>query len=53
MYTGVRVSELVNVKLKDADLLAMNLTVAWGKGGKRREVPLKCEVIDAVKEYLE
>lgn len=53
LYTGVRVSELVNVKLKDVDVLAMNLTVAWGKGGKRREVPLKGEVIDALREYLE
>ena len=53
LYTGVRVSELVNVKLKDIDVLSMNLTVAWGKGGKRREVPLKGEVIDAVREYLE
>lgn len=35
------------------DELAMNLTVAWGKGGKRREVPLKGEVIDALREYLE
>jgi len=53
LYTGVRVSELVNVKLRDIDVLAMNLTVAWGKGGKRREVPLKGEVIEAVREYLE
>lgn len=53
LYTGVRVSELVNVKLKDIDVLAMNLTVAWGKGGKRREVPLKGEVIEAIREYLE
>lgn len=53
LYTGVRVSELVNVKLKDIDVLAMNLTVAWGKGGKRREVPLKNEVIEAIKEFLE
>ncbi|MBU3144619.1 tyrosine-type recombinase/integrase [Clostridium sp. CF012] len=53
LYTGVRVSELVNVKLRDVDMLSMNLTVAWGKGGKRREVPLKGEVVDSVKEYLE
>ncbi|WP_411682652.1 tyrosine-type recombinase/integrase [Clostridium thailandense] len=53
LYTGVRVSELVNINLKDIDVLAMNLTIAWGKGGKRREVPLKGEVIDALKEYLE
>lgn len=53
LYTGIRVSELVNIKLKDVDVLAMNLTVAWGKGGKRREVPLKGDVIDELKEYLE
>ena len=53
LYTGVRVSELVNVKLRDVDLLSMNLTIAWGKGGKRREIPLKGEVIEAIKEYLQ
>jgi integrase/recombinase XerD len=53
LYTGVRVSELVSIKLKDVDMLAMNLTIACGKGGKRREIPLKTEVIEAVKEYLE
>jgi integrase/recombinase XerD len=53
LYTGVRVSELVNVKLRDIDLLSMNLTIAWGKGGKRREVPLKGDVVEAIKEYLQ
>lgn len=53
LYTGVRVSELVNIKLRDVDLLSMNLTVAWGKGGKRREMPLKGEVIEVIKEYLQ
>jgi len=36
LYTGVRVSELVNIKLRDLDILSMNLTISWGKGGKRR-----------------
>ncbi|MBU3190298.1 tyrosine-type recombinase/integrase [Clostridium bowmanii] len=53
LYTGLRVSELVNIKLKDIDLLAMNLTISCGKGSKRREIPLKGEVIEAIKEYLE
>ncbi|NMM65127.1 tyrosine-type recombinase/integrase [Clostridium sp. P21] len=53
LYTGVRVSELVNIKLKDIDILSLNLTITWGKGGKRREVPLKSEVVDSIKEYLE
>lgn len=53
LYSGIRVSELVNIKLKDVDMLAMNLIISWGKGGKRREVPLKGEVIEAIKKYLE
>ncbi len=52
MYTGVRVTELVTIKLKDLDFLTMQLTVT-GKGNKQREVPLKTEVIEVVKEYLE
>ena len=51
LYTGVRVSELVNIKLKDVDVLAMNLIVAWGE--RWEKVPLRGEVIDAPKEYLE
>jgi len=52
LYTGLRVSELVTVRLSDIDLFALSLTVR-GKGGKVREVPLKPEVINAIKEYLE
>ena len=53
LYTGVRVSELVNLRLRDLDCLGMVLKVAWGKGGKVREVPLRTEVVDAIQEYLE
>lgn len=52
LYTGVRVSELVNIKIKDLDLLTLNLKVI-GKGGKYREVPLKPEVAEVIKEYLQ
>lgn len=52
LYTGIRVSELVSLKIKDIDLLTLNLKVV-GKGGKYREVPLKAEVAEAVREYLE
>lgn len=41
LYTGLRVSELCDIKLK-----------IFGKGGKVREVPLKLEVMEAIKEYL-
>ena len=33
LYTGLRVGELVNLKIKDIDLLTMNVQVV-GKGGK-------------------
>lgn len=52
LYTGLRVGELVNLKIKDLDLLTLNLKVV-GKGGKYREVPLKAEVADTIKVYLE
>ncbi len=51
LYTGLRVSELVSLRLKDIDMLAATMTVAWGKGGKYREVPLRQEVVEAIKEY--
>ena len=48
LYTGLRVSELVNLKIKNIDLLIMNLKVV-GKGGKYREVPLKTEAAEIYK----
>lgn len=52
LYTGLRVSELVGIKIKDIDLLTLNLKVV-GKGGKYREVPLKAEAAQAIKDYLD
>lgn len=52
LYTGIRVSELVSIKLKDIDFLTMQLKVL-GKGGKAREIPLRLEVVEMVKEYLD
>ena len=52
LYTGIRVSEIVNLKLHDIDFLAMKMTVV-GKGEKERHIPLKPEVITAIKDYLE
>ena len=52
LYTGVRVSELAAIRLRDVDLLTSSLTVSKGKGGKAREIPLRGEVVDVVREYL-
>ncbi len=48
MFTGVRVSEFCNIKIKNIDFLTGYLKVL-GKGGKVREIPLKSEVVDTIK----
>ena len=40
LYTGVRVSELCSIKIKDIDFLNYFIKV-YGKGGKFRKVSLK------------
>ena len=39
LYTGIRVSELVRVKLEDIDLTRCQLRIVAGKGKKDRQVP--------------
>jgi integrase/recombinase XerD len=51
MYaTGLRVSELVNLKNSDVDSLA-GLIVCHGKGGKERRVPLGKSAIHWLQQY--
>lgn len=51
LYTGVRVSELVGIKITDIDFLTSQLIVI-GKGGKRREIGLRQDVLQLVREYM-
>lgn len=51
LYTGVRVSELVSIKLSDIDYLASTLTVR-GKGGKIREISLRQDVVHLIRSYV-
>jgi len=51
LYTGVRVSELCGIQLCDLDYLTNTLRVT-GKGGKYREVPLRPDLVDLIKEYI-
>jgi integrase/recombinase XerD len=52
MYaSGLRVSELVNLKLGDIDR-ARGVVAAYGKGGKRRLVPLGEVALEHLDEYL-
>lgn len=49
--TGLRVSELVNIKLQDIDLIAMNIKVL-GKGNKERYVYFQEKVKKELLHYL-
>ncbi|WP_411502724.1 tyrosine-type recombinase/integrase [Brevibacillus centrosporus] len=51
LYTGVRVSELCGIQLNDLDYLTNTLRVT-GKGGKYREIPLRPDLVDLIKEYI-
>ncbi|QQE74133.1 tyrosine-type recombinase/integrase [Brevibacillus composti] len=51
LYTGVRVSELCGIRLGDIDYLTNTLRVT-GKGGKYREIPLRPDLVDLIKEYV-
>lgn len=51
LYTGVRVSELVNIKISDIDILTGELKII-GKGNKYREIPLNKKLKKVLKNYL-
>ncbi len=53
LQTGVRVGELVNLKIDDIDLENRLLVVRQGKGRKDRTIPLEDQVIKALKTYLQ
>ena len=51
--TGLRVSEVCNLKIKDIDFNRGVLTVKGGKGAKDRIVPLSGSLLKEIDEYLE
>jgi len=50
--TGMRVSELVRLRVKDVDLANMTLFIIDGKGGKDRSVPFPKKLVDRMREHL-
>ena len=50
-YTGIRLSELINLKIVDVDLDQTKIKVL-GKRNKERIIPLNKEVIYSIKQYL-
>lgn len=51
LYTGVRVSELVNIHIQNIDPISRYLEIEMGKGNVQREIPLRAEVLDLIEEY--
>lgn len=49
--TGLRVSECVNLTLRDVDLAKGIVSVIEGKGGKNRTVPMNTQLIQMMKHY--
>lgn len=50
--TGMRVSELINIRVKDLSLHAPHTLLVHGKGQKSRYVPLMGNVIPSIQKYL-
>lgn len=50
--TGMRVSELVSLKVDDANLASASVR-CWGKGGKERIIPIHAQAVASLREYLE
>ncbi len=52
LYTGLRISECINIKMNDFDLNSKEIIVRNGKGGKVRTVYMNDKIVEAIKEYL-
>ena len=51
-YGGLRISEVLNLKLSDINLISKEIIVREGKGFKQRIVYINSKIIESVREYL-
>src|SRR5919199_1313231 len=51
LQTGIRLSELVNLRVEEVDFEHRLLTVRQGKGKKDRQIPLVDEAVKALRNY--
>ncbi|WP_031517532.1 tyrosine-type recombinase/integrase [Desulfofalx alkaliphila] len=51
-YSGLRISEALNIGLEDFNLHTKELIIRKGKGQKQRIVYLNSKIVTAIKEYL-
>jgi integrase/recombinase XerD len=52
LYTGIRVSELIRVKISDIDLERCQVRINKGKGGKDRIVPFPISFREIISMYI-
>lgn len=52
IYTGLRISEALNIKRIDINLISKEIIIKSGKGKKQRIVIINDKVVNAIKEYL-
>lgn len=52
LYTGIRVSELIRVKISDVDLEGCQIRINKGKGGKDRIVPFPTSFREVLSMYI-
>jgi len=51
-YAGLRISEVIDLKLDDVNLHAKEILIRDGKGSKQRLVYINDRIVDSVREYL-
>jgi len=52
LQTGIRLSELANLRVDEVDVEHRILTVRQGKGKKDRQIPLVDDVVKALRNYM-
>lgn len=53
LETGIRIGELLNLRLGDLFLKEMEIRITRGKGGKARRVPIQKTCVKILKQYLD
>ena len=51
--TGARVQELINLKVSDIRLYQPSTVLLWGKGNKKRSVPIMKKTCNIIQHYME
>jgi integrase/recombinase XerD len=52
LETGARASELVQLRIEDSSLVERVVTIRQGKGGKRREVPIRRDLAQLLRLHI-